>query len=210
MISSPGNRSRAFTVALVLVFALAGCRGPNKANIAIRKENQQLRKQVNELQRARDADAATMRAMQANTGNQPALAPERLDQLFTTHGLRLGKLTGGFDLDPAKPGDELLKVYVVPTDRSGDLLKAAGSFVVEVFDLAGEKEVRIGRWEFAAEQTPEHWYGQVLSYGYVLPCPWQSVPQHESLTVKVTFTDTLTGRVFTEQKQIKVQPPTNS
>lgn len=206
---SPANRNRANTIALALafVFTFAGCGGPNKASIVVRKENQQLRKQIEELQRARDADAATMRTMQANTSTQPTLAPERLELLFTTHGLRLGKLTGGFDTNPATQGDELLKVYVVPTDRSGDLLKAAGSFVVELFDLAGAEEVRIGRWEFPATETPAMWYGQMLSYGYVLPCPWQTAPQHEELTVKVTFTDTLTGRVFTEQKQVKIAPP---
>ncbi len=196
----------AAVVALVAGVACGGCGGPNKANVVVRKENQQLRMQVKELQRARDADAAMMRVMQEKSGAQPTLPPDRLEQLFTTHGLRLGKLTGGFDTDPAKAGDELLKVYVVPTDRSGDLLKAAGSFVVELFDLAGGDEVRIGKWEFAATDTPSMWFGQILSYGYVLPCPWQAAPQHGDLTVKVTFTDSLTGRAFTEQKQIKVQP----
>lgn len=138
------------------------------------------------------------------------LPPERIDQLFTTHGLRIGKLTGGFDTDPEKPGDELLKVYVVPTDRTGDLLKAAGSFVVELFDLSEDEQVRIGEWKFSAEQTPELWHGQVLSYGYVLPCPWQSKPEHATLTVKVTFTDALTGRTLTQQKQVEIKPPVNS
>ena len=205
----PVKRPLAIAVA-VAVYAgpfCAGCGGPNKANIELRKQNQALRKQVKELERAREADAATIRSLQGTDRAVTTLPLERLESLYTTHGLRIGKLTGGFDTDRDKPGDELLKVYAVPLDRTGDLLKAAGSFTVELFDLSDEKEVRIGQWAFSAEQTPELWHGQVLSYGYVLPCPWQTVPEHENLTVKVAFTDALTGRTFTEQKQIDVKPP---
>ena len=45
-------------------------------------------------------------------------------------------------------------------------------------------------------------------YEYVLTCPWQDVvPRHPELTVKVTFTDELTGRQFTLQQALKVNPP---
>jgi hypothetical protein len=42
----------------------------------------------------------------------------------------------------------------------------------------------------------------------VLKCPWQGkAPGHDELTVKVTFTDELTGREFTEQKVVRVKLP---
>ena len=47
-----------------------------------------------------------------------------------------------------------------------------------------------------------------MQYTYVLTCPWQNkIPRHAGLTVRVTFTDALTGRVFTAEKQVKVNPP---
>lgn len=193
------------------LFACVGCGSPSKVNILLRKENQTLRKEMSDLKRAHEADVADMRARDAARSGEASAttlpSPALLDTVVTTHGLRIGKLTGGFDADASKPGDEMLKVYVVPTDRTGDLLKAAGSFEVEMFDLAEQKQVRLGHWEFSADETAALWYGQFLSYGYVLPCPWQTVPTHRDVTVKMSFTDTLTGRTFTEQKQISINPP---
>jgi hypothetical protein len=136
------------------------------------------------------------------------LPQDRLDKLFTVHGLSLGRLTGGADLDPAKPGDEGIKVYVVPTDDSGESLKAAGSFVIELFDLNKTTDNLVGHWEFSVEQARHNWYGRALLYTYVLNCPWQArPPEHPDLTLKVVFRDELTGREFSLQQAIKVKLP---
>jgi hypothetical protein len=134
------------------------------------------------------------------------LPQERLEKLFTTHGLKLGRLTGGADLDPAKPGDEGIKVYVTPTDETGEPIKAAGSFVVEAFDLAA-KPPEIGKWTFDLDATRKSWNGALMSHHYVLICPWQTPPGHEEITIKVTFHDELTGREFHAQQVVKIHPP---
>ena len=136
--------------------------------------------------------------------------PQRLENLFTTHGLVLGRLTGGADLDPATPGDEGLKVYAGLTDQSGQKFKAAGSFVVEAFDLSMPQDNRLGRWTIDLNQAKDAWNGLLLQYGYVLTLPWQRPPAHPDVTVKVTFRDELTGREFVQQKVVKVSPPTGS
>src|SRR5262245_23071619 len=110
--------------------AQGGCKGPNQANIELRKENQQLREKVDDLNRRHDADVAQIRGMQAQSGSVvPTLSPGRLDHLFTVHGIQLGRLTG-------VNAEGELKAYVSPTDESGQSIKAAGSFVVDAFDLA--------------------------------------------------------------------------
>ena len=68
------------------------------------------------------ADAATIRNLQARVGTIPTLSQERLEKLFTVHGIQLGRLTGGADLDRSKPGDEGIKVYITPTDDDGEPL----------------------------------------------------------------------------------------
>jgi hypothetical protein len=186
----------------------AGCGSPSSANIVVRKQNQDLQGKVDSLNREHDADQATIQGLKERIGTLPTLPEDRLARLFTTHGLSLGKLTGGADLDRDKPGDEGLKVYATPTDDDDDTLKAAGSFVVEAFDLAA-KPAEIGKWTFDTDATRKAWNGSFLSHQYVLTCPWQTVPRHEELTVKVTFRDELTGREFHEQKIVKVKlPPT--
>jgi hypothetical protein len=190
----------------VVPFLVLGCTGkPNQANIELRNKNQELEGKVAELQRAREADAATIRALQDQRGTFPSLPQDRLERLYTPHGIKLGRLTGGADLDPTRSGEEGLKVYVVPTDQTGDELKAAGSFVVELFDLNKTSDNLVGRWEFNHDQARQSWLGSALLYEYVLTCLWQRPPEHSELTLKVTFQDELTGRQFATQKVVHVR-----
>jgi hypothetical protein len=192
-------------------WAVAGCGKPNRANIELRKQNTDLQTRLDLVTRQREADRLTIEALQKEQGTGVEnLPPQRLENLFTTHGLVLGRLTGGADLDPSKPGDEGLKVYAGLTDESGQKFKAAGSFVVEAFDLASPQDTRLGRWTVDVRQTREAWNGLLLQYGYILTLPWQRPPAHPDVTVKVTFRDELTGREFVQQKVVKVNPPSAS
>ena len=199
---------------LLLLPALGGCKllfggSPSKANIELRKQNQQLVGQVNQLKTQHESDAATITGLTQRTGTVATLEPARLDRLFTVHSLRVQRLTGGADLDPDKPGQEGLKVYVGLLDQYGDEIKSAGSFVIEAFDLAEPQATRLGRWEFPVEQAQQNWHSFLTRYEYVLTCPWQTPPRHPDVTVRVQFNDELTGRQFTAQSVVKVEvPPT--
>src|ERR1700733_9104224 len=108
----------------VVLFLFAGCTGsPSQANIELRKQNQSLQSQIADLHRQHDADAATIRSLQQK-GALPTLPQGELDQLFTTHGLSLGRLTDAANLDENNPGVQGIKVYAVPTDDMGQPLKA--------------------------------------------------------------------------------------
>ena len=194
-------------VLLFAVIAIAGCSSPSKANIELRKQNQQLQDKIAELNRVHDADQATIRTLQGDKTVLPILPEQRLAELFTTQGLSFGRLTGGADLDPDKAGDEGFKVYVVPIDQSGQPLKSAGSFTVEAFDLNRQPEQKIGQWEFPLDQAEKNWHGQSMLYTYVLTCPWQTIAQHSRLTIQVTFRDALTQRSFVQRREITIAPP---
>lgn len=195
---------------LMLIMSLVGCGRPNPANIVLRKEIQDLNDNIQTLQRMHLADQAKIAAFEKDRGTVPTLPETQLAKLFTVHAIELLQLTGGSDPDPSRPGDEGIRVYAMPTDDVGDPIKAAGSFKVELFDLNKSSDNLLGTWEFSAEQIRSLWYGKLFQYRYVLPCPWQTVPSHADLTVKVSFSDGLTGRIFIAQKPIKVTlPPTS-
>ena len=198
-----------WSVCLAVVSGGAGCSSPNPANIKLRRDNQELADKVATLERQHAADIAQIRALESHATTVPVLPQERVETLFTAHGLKFGRLTGGADLDPNKPGDEAIKVYVVPIDGEGQQIKAAGSFSVDAFDLGkSHADRRIGHWEFPLDQAAKKWFGQAMLYTYVLTCPWQGTPPADAeLTIRVTFTDALTQRQFTEQKQVKINPP---
>jgi hypothetical protein len=183
---------------------------PDSVNIQLRKDKQALQERVEKLEARAEADARTIAGLRSERPTTPTLPTERLDRLYTTHGLKFGRLTGGWDRDLRVPGDEGIAVYVVPLDGDGQPLKAAGAFKVEAFDLGQPDQPLVGTWEFDVPAAKATWRGAFLDYNYVLECPWQkATPAHDTLTVKVTFLDELTQVPFTLQQQIKIDlPPT--
>ena len=188
-----------------LALAVVGCGSkPNAVAIELRKTLQQRDAKIVDLDRRLAAANGQISAYQTTQPTVETLPAVRLEKLFTTHGIRLGRLTGGADLTYARTGvHDGLKIYVIPFDETGDELKAGGTITVEAFDLAAPSPA-IGKWVFPPEQAKPNWNGQALLYEYVLPCPWQTPPAHAELTVKVTFVDELTGRTFTTQTIVTV------
>ena len=78
---------------------------------------------------------------------------------------------------------------------------------IDAFDLAQNDDTHVGHWAFDVAQTRQAWYGLASLYTYVFKCPWQKAPEHEGLTIRVKFTDTLTGRVFTAQREVQIKRP---
>jgi outer membrane murein-binding lipoprotein Lpp len=203
------RRIKTATFAVVVVGSLlvaGGCHSPSKANIELRKQNQQLQSQIQGLDLRHQADQATIRGLQSMATTVPVLPEDELNQLVTTCGLRIGRLTGGDHPNTDSGPDTMLRVYVVPIDGQGDDVKQAGSFRVELFDLALKSDNRIGQWDFDLAATKADWYSSLL-YCYVLDCPWQTIPKHNKLMAHITFNDAMTHRIFTVDREVKVNPP---
>jgi hypothetical protein len=186
-------------------FLLGGCGKPNAANIELRRLLQERDETIRQLETQQRADRATIAQLQA-AGGAPAIATlprEQLDLLFTTHGLSMSRLTGLARIDPKSPDPDGVKVYVVPTDQSGQPIKSAGRFVVEVFDLANVAENLVVRREFSVEESRKAWVGEAFQYTYVLNVPFGKLIAAKELTVRVTFTDELTQRQFTAQRVVQ-------
>jgi hypothetical protein len=205
-------RTSMMLCALCLLAPCGGCKifggSPDAANIKLRKENQALTTQVEDLKKQAAANAALAHSLQASRPTVPALPTERVEKLWTTRGLKFGRLTGGADIDRSKPGHEGIKVYVAPTDQSGEEIKAAGSFTVEAFDLAKPQAPLVGTWKIDLDQARKSWSGHLMDYNYVLTLPWQErVPENPELTLKVTFFDELLQLPFSAQQRVKVNLP---
>jgi outer membrane murein-binding lipoprotein Lpp len=193
--------------AAILGLAAAGCSSPSGVNIELRKQNQSLQGQVDQLTQQHQRDVDALNACQASHPTTRTLTPEQLDQLVTAHGLKIGNLTGGDNPNSLAGADTRLLVYAVPVDENGVPIEAAGSFKIQAFDLDDPNKPLIGTWAFNQNQIKGLFYSQLGLYTYVLACPWQTVPAHPNLTVRVTLDDALTGREFVQQVQCKVRPP---
>jgi len=208
---TPAARLFRLVPLLALLCGAGGCSllfgNPSAANIQLRKDKEALRKQIDELQQKLAARDAELGALREHIPTVPTLPPDRIASLFTTHSLKLGRLTGGWDKDPRQPGDEGIIVHVSPLDEDGQAIKAAGAFTVDAFDLA-EQQPLVGRWDFDQAAARKAWRGNFLDYNYVLECSWKDRrPRHTELTLKITFLDELTQMEFHTQQVVKVILP---
>ena len=165
----------------------------------LRRENAALKAEVHEL---RLSAAKREKLIQRLRG----LGEKRLDLLFTVARIELGRYTAGADLD-GKPGHDGVRVYLRPLDRDGHAIKAAGSVTVRLFDLDRQGDNLLATCEFPVEKIAAHWHGGFGTYHYRFDCPWKRPPTDGEVTVRVVFTDYLTGRSFSAQKLLKVKPP---
>jgi len=202
------GRHSAFALRVMLAWLggalLTGCVRPNAVTIQLRKDKQELQGRLAETSKLREADRARIADLEKSVGTLPTLPQDRLDRMFTVHGIELSRLTGGADLDESAAGDEGMRVYLSPVDETGDPMKATGSVLVEAFDLASDRDNRIGRWEFGPTAMKETWRGLGPLHAFVLVCPWQGAVRHAEVTVKVAFRDELTGWTFTALRDVHV------
>ena len=195
-------------VILAALAALSGCYHPSEANIQLRKDKQQLQEQNVNLRQQLLAANARVQGFETQRGSLPTLPQERLDKLVTVQGIKLGRLTGGDPSNGHAGVDEGLKIYLTPVDETGEALKDTGIVEIDAFDLELSGDNRIGHWTYDPEALKPRWRSLGMLRAFVLECPWQKPPQHSKLTVKVTFRDELTGRVYEQQQEVTVRIPT--
>jgi hypothetical protein len=188
---------------ILVLSVAAGCSRPSRANIELRKRNQALESRINDLERQLHAAEARIAGLEQN--REAAFPQKQLDAMFTAHELKLGRLTGSADLDPNRPGDEGLKVYLMPVDELGSALRSTGRVTITVYDLNGPEAGQVGRWVLEPEQLKKLWRGLGALQAFVFEQPWQTVPKHSMLTLRVEFVDGLTGRKLTCLQEIPVK-----
>ncbi len=100
---------------------------------------------------------------------------------------------------------EKLIVYVQPYDEDGDNFKAAGTVNVQLWNLDNPNgQALLAQWTVEPPDLHKLWFSGVVTTGYRLmfDTPASVEPLAEPLTLKVTFTDYLSGEVFRDQTAI--------
>jgi hypothetical protein len=187
---------------------LAGC-GPNlsQANDDLRAENLRLQQAwQRERDDLRDREATIRRLEEQLDERVPRIATlpkDRLDQMFTVGRIQLRAWTDAWDFN----GDDVqdgFRVYYRTMTENGDVLPATGTLTVEAFDLADAADPLVARKTFTPDELRNKWYGGLGLDQFAVNVPWQRVPAHTEVTFRISFVDALTGRVFQDQKLIRV------
>jgi hypothetical protein len=123
--------------------------------------------------------------------------------LYRLREIQVSRYTGFYDKDGSGTPDKLI-VYVEPVDMAGDVVKAAGVVDVQLWDLSKDpNQALLASWHVGPEDLFKVWLTTLLTVNYRLVFDRPAgLPEDRSLTVKVTFTDGLTGQVLTQQRAI--------
>jgi len=133
--------------------------------------------------------------------------PDDVDfkDIYNVKSIKITNYTNLFDKD--KDGKkETLIVYIQPIDQDGDIIKAPADVHVRLLDLDKDKDpVVLGRWNITPTKLKKLWVDAIMKTNYRLTfdIAGKVTDPDKTLTLMVTFTDYLTGKVFEEQKLIK-------
>lgn len=197
------------TVTIILAGCLlavaAGCENagsrasPAEELNTLRQEKTQLTRQI---ERSKSENEQLKEHIQVLSGLPPEVNLENLDRLLR---IKISGYTNLYDKDKDGRKEKLI-VYIQPIDRDGDIIKAAGAVDVQLWDLNKDNgQALLGQWHFEPNELKKLWFTKLITVSYRLTFDVADKIDEfeEPLTVKMTFTDYLTGKVFKEQRVIK-------
>ena len=187
------------------VCLIAGCQNdsskisPAEQIVQLRQQNTQLTEQLKTSQ-----SLNRVAAEQIETLSQLS-TDERLKNIYQTKKIRITRYTNIFDKNKDSLYEKLI-VYIKPIDQDGDIVKATGDVDIQLWNLdkTGD-EALMGEWNISADQLKKLWIDTIVTINYRLEFDLNEEIEKPTtpLTVKVVFTDYITGKTFTEQKIIK-------
>lgn len=141
---------------------------------------------------------------QLETANNRPIDEIGAKVFYRLQRIRLTRYTGFYDKDKDGSKEKLI-VYIQPVDKAGDVVKASGTMDVQLWDLSADpNRALLGAWHVDPQDLHKMWFATLVTINYrmIFDRPL-GISGDRPLTVKVVFTDNLTGQVFTEQTVIK-------
>jgi hypothetical protein len=189
---------------ITIIFFISACENADREKPLseidiLRQQNQNLTDQLANTEQQAQQLKKQVQTLSAVTDNtQP-------EDIYDLQRVKIWRYTNLYDKDEDGKMESLI-VYLQPVDSDGDVIKAAGFAEVQLWDLnRDEAQALLGTWKVSSNEIKKEWYATVLASNYRLIFDVSKlIDKYEKpLTVKVTFTDILSGKILTEQKIIK-------
>ena len=206
-------RSLLFVVTLISLAFVFGCDGQTAGKPTTAQQVQQLTAQKTDLQNQLEQTKMENDRLKKQAESLSKLpGDKRTDAVYHLKSIKIDRFTNFYDKDKTTgaTGGKNLVVYVEPIDETGDAIKAAGAIDVQLWDLnKKESEARLAQWQLEPNEIKTLWLGGMFSSGYRLSFDAAGIVDKldKPLTIKVNFTDYLSGETFTEQFIIRPPQP---
>jgi cell division protein FtsB len=190
------------------MFALAaGCENADTGMPGLTSQVQRLSREKTQLQSQLEQCKTENEQLKNQIETLTALPKDQV-VLWSIQRIEIGRLSDLHDADKDGKKEKLI-VYVQPIDQDGDTVKSPGAVDVQLWDLNKKGgQALVAEWHIGPAELKKLWLTALLAGNYKLAFDVaDKVELFKSasggLTVKVAFTDYLTGKTFQEQKVIK-------
>jgi len=191
------------SVFCLLVLA-AGCENASRPTPALAIQIERLSREKIQLQNQLEQSKTENELLKKQIETLAAL-PKNQRELWSVQRIEIGRLSGLHDENKDGQKEKLI-VYVQPIDQDGDTVKSPGAVDVQLWDLNKKGgQALVAEWHIGPAELKKLWLTALLAGNYKLMFDVADKAGlfKEPLTVKVAFTDYLTGKTFQEQKVIK-------
>ena len=194
----------ALIIAGLMAALMPGCNGsktPAKETlITLEQENARLQRKIIDQEKQ-------IEQLQTQIANLRGLPIEEMAQLIQVTRIEFGRFTRALDRDEDGFDDGII-VYLHTLDHEGDRIKSAGTVQLELWDLTETQgNQKLGQWLYDKTELGDYWLYGPLTYHFKFELDWPEPmqPGNKNLTLKLTFSDTLTGKVFELQQLIEAR-----
>jgi hypothetical protein len=190
--------------ASTLLLFLAGCGIGSERKSPAELKAEKLRQEKATLTGDVQQYQAEIEQLRAQIRALSALPQDQRGNPYELMALRIARLSNFFDKNSDGKQEKLI-VYIQPVDAEGDIVKAAGTVSVQLWNLNNPNgEAMLGQWKVEPAELRKLWFDS-FSTGYRLTFdrPKAVGVFSQPLTIKVTFTDYLTGQSFRAQQVIE-------
>ena len=146
------------------------------------------------------AEIARLRRQIQALQNLPEDQRENPYELAT---IKIARITNFYDKDQDGRREKLI-VYLQPIDMDGDTVKVAGTVNVQLWNLDNpDGDAMVDQWTVEPGELRKVWFDALITgYRLTFDRPEALDVLAEPLTVKVAFTDYLTGETYRELRVI--------
>lgn len=190
---------------LAVLWLLAGC---NNRKQGVDDSHAKLIRQTQQLQQEKAALEQKNTQLMEQIATLQKIPSDRMEQLVKVEKIEFGKFTRAYDgnTEQDKDGyDDGVIVYLILKDKDGDIIKAAGTVQIELWDLTADE--RIIREVIPVSSLKNYWLTGPLTHHYKFQLPWpkEDPPSNRFLTLRVRFRETLTGKTFEQHRKIEIR-----
>ena len=194
-----------FLFSVFCLLILAGCNSTNEKTQLLEKVEQLTEENSKLTSRIKQSESQNKQLQKQVQVLSDLPADVKGENVYTVRQIKIGRFSGFYNKNDSDE-KEILIVYVRPIDDEGDAIKASGTVDVELWDLnQPENKALLGHWKVGPQELKHLWSATMLTINYRLTFNISDIVKDfdKPYTVKVKFTDYLSGRVFEDQRVIK-------